>query len=216
MAIAHPSSRSDAWRSLGHPRQTPRSTAVESALGRLPQLPFAAHWSPSFTGTITTMVAAGRKVSRGTPGRTTPPRGVFPLDWLASRVRLGQANATRARTAHPATAERSPTAMPWRERPFEMAAWPAKPAASDVVASRLLVMETAAGIEHRPSLCASRHLRGSDDAMPLRWTLFACPVNELADDGRAHDRSAGSPLLVERMTNRPLDILGRPAILAKR
>ena len=30
--------------------------------------------------------------------------------------------------------ERAPTAVPWRERPPEMAAWPAKAAASDVVA----------------------------------------------------------------------------------
>ena len=34
--------------------------------------------------------------------------------------------------------ERSPTAVPWRERPPEMAAWPAKPAATDVVAHATL------------------------------------------------------------------------------
>jgi hypothetical protein len=33
---------------------------------------------------------------------------------------------------------RSPTAIPWRERPPEMAAWPAKPAATDVVAHATL------------------------------------------------------------------------------
>ena len=33
-----------------------------------------------------------------------------------------------------ATAKRWPTAITWRERPPDMAAWPAKPAASDVVA----------------------------------------------------------------------------------
>lgn len=33
---------------------------------------------------------------------------------------------------------RSPTLIPWRERPPEMTAWPAKPAATDVVAHATL------------------------------------------------------------------------------
>jgi len=34
--------------------------------------------------------------------------------------------------------ERAPTAVPWRERPHEMTAWPATPAATDVVAHATL------------------------------------------------------------------------------
>lgn len=80
------------------------------------------------------------------------------MDWPASTLRPGQLTrlasrerirqlpivvevaARRPRAALYAArlveppSERSPRATPWRERPPEMAGWPAKPAASDVVA----------------------------------------------------------------------------------
>jgi hypothetical protein len=109
------------------------------------------------------MVAARVRVSRGNTGGGTPlPREVFPLGSLRrgfvlpnegdSRTyeRTGQlpvvVQVTRrsrraalcaARLVAPSP-ERSLTAIPWRERPPEMAAWSAKPAATDVVAHTTL------------------------------------------------------------------------------
>jgi len=65
-------------------------------------------------------------------------REVFPLDGGPPR------DSPRRRAAHCAARVmtplpvRSPTAIPWRERPPEMAAWPAKPAARTVVAHATL------------------------------------------------------------------------------
>ena len=62
-----------------------------------------------------------------------------------------------------ATAERSPTAIPWRERPLEMATWPAKPAASAVVAHATAerVLEPCAGVVSplETTVSSTRNLR---------------------------------------------------------
>ena len=117
---------------------------------------------PSFTGTTTTIVAARMRVSRGNTGgnrrlaRGVPPgwRRVEDSSWSTNATRarraqgqlqvVAQVTARRRRAALCAARlvaplpERSPTAIPWRERPPEMAAWSAKPAATDVVAHATL------------------------------------------------------------------------------
>ena len=60
--------------------------------------------------------------------------------------------------------EPSPTAIPWRERPPEMAAWPAKPAASDVVAHATAERVLAP----RASTVSPLDTAGAFDAKPAR------------------------------------------------
>ena len=98
-------------------------------------------------GTATTIVAARMRVSRGNTGGERPSARGVPPGLARIEDKSSSTNATRARRAHPATAdrragcspsssggalcrppggataERSPTAVPWRERPPEMAAW---------------------------------------------------------------------------------------------
>ena len=144
---------------------------------------------PSFTGTTTTMVAARMRVSRGNTGGEHPlrarcspwigpHRGLRPgqLTRLARGERIRQlpivvqVAARRPRAALCAARlvaplpERSPTAIPWRERPPEMAAWPAKPAASDVVAHATAERVLAP----RASTRQSAGSRGEFDAQPAR------------------------------------------------
>ena len=65
------------------------------------------------------------------------PRAASPRDNCKTSSRL-QAVVLGRRSVPPGLVaplpERSPTAVPWRERPPETAGWPAKPAASEVVA----------------------------------------------------------------------------------
>src|SRR5574338_385653 len=122
-------------------------------------------------------------------GGTPPPREVFPLGFAASRIRPGRlmrfargvsipqlqivvqvaarhhrAALCAARLVAPLP-EPAPTAVPWRERPPEMTAWCATPAATDVVAHATLkgVGAHVGGRHSAASIaCASTHPKPRD------------------------------------------------------
>jgi hypothetical protein len=155
-------SQSARWKSRGDPGRTPRSTACRSAPDGPPQLPFALHWSAVFNRDHPDHGSWENGSSRG----NTPPREVFPLDWPASRLHPGQLTRLergerirqppcRRAGCSPSSPggalcrqlvepppERSPRATPWRERPPDMAGWPAKPAASDALRAKLSAPST--------------------------------------------------------------------------
>jgi hypothetical protein len=80
---------------------------------------------------------------------------------VAARRRLAALCAARLIVPLP---ERSPTAVPWRERPPEMAASPAKPAASDKVAHATAERVLAP----RASTVSPVEVGGNFDPQPVR------------------------------------------------